>query len=119
AERFLKAGKKSAFVFSLGLTILLGIIFLAGQVWEYTGLLTSDISINTDLFSATFFTVTGFHGIHVTAGVIALFVMLLMGMKGNLSSEKTHVFGAVGVYWHFVDVVWIAVFGIIYLGLLQ
>tara|TARA_R100001132_G_scaffold27216_2_gene31568 strand:- start:16358 stop:18622 length:2265 start_codon:yes stop_codon:yes gene_type:complete len=119
AERFLKAGKKSAFVFSLGLTILLGIIFLGGQVWEYTGLLSNGISINSDLFSATFFTVTGFHGIHVTAGVIALFVMLLMGLKGNLSSEKTHVFGAVGVYWHFVDVVWIAVFGIIYLGLLQ
>ncbi|MCA9015524.1 MAG: cbb3-type cytochrome c oxidase subunit I, partial [Planctomycetaceae bacterium] len=119
AERFLKAGKKSAFVFSLGLTILLGITFLAGQAWEYTGLLMNDITINTDLFSATFFTVTGFHGIHVTAGVIALFVMLLMGIKGNLTSSKSHVFGAVGVYWHFVDVVWLAVFGIIYLGLLQ
>ena len=119
AERFLKAGKKSAFVFSLSLTILLGITFLAGQAWEYTGLLTNDITINTDLFSATFFTVTGFHGIHVTAGVIALCIMLIMGIKGSLNPGKSHIFGAVGVYWHFVDVVWLAVFGIIYLGLLQ
>ncbi len=119
AERFLRAGKQSAFVLTLSVTILLGITFLAGQVWEYTGLLTNNITINTNLFSATFFTVTGFHGIHVTAGVIALFVMLMMGIKGNLTADKSHVFGAVGVYWHFVDVVWLAVFGIIYLGLLQ
>ena len=105
AERFLRAGKQSAFVLTLGLTILLGITFLAGQAWEYTGLLTNNITINTNLFSATFFTVTGFHGIHVTAGVIALFVMLMMGIKGNLTADKSHVFGAVGVYWHFVDVV--------------
>ncbi len=119
AERFLRAGKKSMFVIALGVTILFGTIFLAGQAWEYTGLLTSDVTINTDLFSATFFTITGFHGIHVTVGVIALIVMLIMGIKGSLSASKTHVFGAVGVYWHFVDVVWLFVFGIIYLGLLQ
>ncbi|QDU09990.1 cytochrome c oxidase subunit I [Gimesia aquarii] len=119
AERFLKAGKKSMFTFSLGVTILFGTIFLAGQVWEYTGLLTSNVTINTDLFTATFFTITGFHGIHVTAGVLALIVMLFMGVKGNLTPKKSHVFGAVGVYWHFVDVVWLFVFGIIYLGLLQ
>ncbi|MFG0240213.1 MAG: heme-copper oxidase subunit III, partial [Gimesia chilikensis] len=83
------------------------------------GLLMDNITINTDLFSATFFTVTGFHGIHVTAGVIALIVMLILGLKGSLTARKSNVFAAVGVYWHFVDVVWIAVFGIIYLGLLQ
>ena len=119
SERFLKSGKRSLFLFSLIVTILFGIIFLAGQAWEYTGLLLGNITINTDLFSATFFTVTGFHGIHVTAGVIALIVMLIMGIKGNLTPNKSHVFGAVGVYWHFVDVVWLFVFGIIYLGLLQ
>ena len=119
AERFLKRGMQKAFNTSLGLTILLGIIFLCGQAWEYTGLLMDNITINTDLFSATFFTVTGFHGIHVTAGVIALIVMLILGLKGSLTARKSNVFAAVGVYWHFVDVVWIAVFGIIYLGLLQ
>ena len=119
AERFLQAGKRSMFIFSLGVTILFGTIFLAGQVWEYSGLLTNNVTINTDLFSATFFTITGFHGIHVTAGVIALLIMLIMGVKGNLTSKKSHVFGAVGIYWHFVDIVWLAVFGIIYLGLLQ
>uniref|UniRef100_UPI00263487DB cytochrome c oxidase subunit 3 n=1 Tax=uncultured Gimesia sp. TaxID=1678688 RepID=UPI00263487DB len=119
AERFLKAGKRSMFIFYLGITILFGTIFLAGQVWEYAGLLTDNVTINTDLFTATFFTITGFHGIHVTAGVIALLIMLIMGVKGNLTSKKSHVFGAVGIYWHFVDIVWLAVFGIIYLGLLQ
>ncbi|MDF1742253.1 MAG: cytochrome c oxidase subunit I [Gimesia sp.] len=119
AERFLQAGKRSMFIFYLGITILFGTIFLAGQVWEYAGLLSDNVTINTDLFSATFFTITGFHGIHVTAGVIALLIMLIMGVKGNLTSKKSHVFGAVGIYWHFVDIVWLAVFGIIYLGLLQ
>lgn len=119
AERHLRVGKQSAFTWWLGATIALGIVFLAGQAWEYTGLLTGDVDIDTDLFAATFFTVTGFHGLHVTAGLIALAILFNLGRKDYLTQAQSQPFAAVGVYWHFVDVVWIFVFAIIYLGVFQ
>ena len=119
AEHCLKRGKNGAFKIWLTLTILLGCAFIGGQIWEYTGLITDGITINRNLFASTFFTVTGFHGLHVTGGIIALSIMLIMARRGYLSAKRSSVFAAVGVYWHFVDVVWIAVFSIIYLGYLQ
>ena len=62
---------------------------------------------------------TGFHGLHVTAGLIVLGVLYVLGRKNELTSKRSSVLSAVGIYWHFVDVVWIAVFSIIYLGYLQ
>jgi cytochrome c oxidase subunit 1/cytochrome c oxidase subunit I+III len=119
SERSLRAGRHTVFLQWLGVTILLGIIFLGGQAWEYAGLLTGDIDIHSDLFAATFFTVTGFHGLHVTGGLIALSIMFALGRKNYLTSAHAKPYGAVGVYWHFVDVVWIFVFAIIYLRVLQ
>jgi heme/copper-type cytochrome/quinol oxidase subunit 3 len=119
AERSLRAGKQSRFLVWLGLTIVLGIVFLSGQAWEYAGLLANNITIDSNLFASTFFTVTGFHGLHVTGGLVALAIMLALGWKSLLDSRRVDVFGAIGVYWHFVDGVWIAVFAIIYLRFLQ
>lgn len=119
AERCLRAGWQKLFLGWLGVTILFGIIFLCGQGWEYAGLLSNDITIDRNLFASTFFTVTGFHGLHVTGGIVALVIMFMFGKKQLLTSKRAHVFAAVGIYWHFVDVVWIAVFSIIYLGYLQ
>jgi len=119
AERCLRARKMAVFFVSLVLTIGLGIAFLCGQAWEYTGLITSDVTIDRNLFASTFFTVTGFHGLHVFGGLIALVVMFALARRKYFSPERAHLFGAVGYYWHFVDVVWIAVFSIIYLGYLQ
>lgn len=119
SERALRAGRERQFQRMLGLTILLGLIFLAGQAWEYGGLIANGITISSNLFASTFFTVTGFHGLHVSGGIIALSILLVMGRQGYLNSRRSHVLGAVGIYWHFVDVVWIAVFSIIYLGYLQ
>lgn len=119
AERHLSRGDTTGFRKYLAMTILLGVVFLVGQAIEYNELIQDGVTINRNLFASTFFTVTGFHGLHVTGGLVALSIMLLMARKGYLTPKRSKVFGAVGVYWHFVDVVWIAVFTIIYLGFLQ
>lgn len=119
AERNLRAGKHPASLRWLGATILLGVVFLCGQAWEYAGLLNGGVDIHTNLFASTFFTVTGFHGLHVTGGLVALAIMFALGRKNYLKSAQAKPFGAIGIYWHFVDVVWIVVFAIIYLRFLQ
>jgi cytochrome c oxidase subunit 1/cytochrome c oxidase subunit I+III len=119
AECCLRRGSPSRFLKWLGLTILLGVLFLCGQAWEYTGLISDGVTVSSNLFGSTFFTVTGFHGLHVAGGIVALTILWVMGRKGCLTSKRTNVVAAVGIYWHFVDVVWIAVFAVIYLGYLQ
>ncbi|GAA4420963.1 hypothetical protein GCM10023155_02930 [Bremerella cremea] len=119
AELALHAGKMVHFRRWLGMTILLGAIFIAGQIWEYTGLIMNDITVDENLFAATFFTVTGFHGLHVMAGLVTLSILLSLAIREDFTSKQIQVFRGVGIYWHFVDVVWIAVFSIIYLGLMQ
>jgi cytochrome c oxidase subunit 1/cytochrome c oxidase subunit I+III len=119
SERNLRAGRLPEFMKWLAATILLGIIFLSGQAWEYTGLLNDGVDIRTNLFASTFFTVTGFHALHVTGGLVALAIMFTLGRKNYSTSAQAKPFAAIGVYWHFVDVVWLFVFAIVYLGLLQ
>ncbi len=119
AERSLRKGNQSRFIGWLSVTILLGVVFLYGQLWEYAGLIADQVTISSNLFASTFFTVTGFHGLHVTGGIVALAILWCMGRANYLNSKRASVFAAVGVYWHFVDIVWIAVFSIVYLGYLQ
>ncbi len=119
AEQSLRRGKRVWFLSMLALTILLGLIFLAGQAIEYAGLLQQEITVSTNLFASTFFTVTGFHGLHVIAGIIALSILWVMAKAGYITAARSKVFGAVAIYWHFVDFVWIGVFAIIYLRFLQ
>lgn len=119
AELALKANKLVTFRSWLTLTVMLGGIFIAGQGWEYWGLLHDNITMDVNLFAATFFTVTGFHGLHVMAGLTALAIVLGLAYRGTFSAQRLNVFKAVGIYWHFVDIVWIAVFSIVYLGFLQ
>ena len=101
----------------LVVTILLGSIFIWGQASEYLRLFEKEITISRDPLSTSFFTVTGFHGLHVCAGI--LFFMLLLGWSwvprnsGRVVPAGSVV--AISLYWHFVDVVWIAVFAIVYL----
>ncbi len=118
AEQGLRAGNRLRFLGSLGLTILLGIIFLAGQAIEYKGLLANNVTIDRNLFASTFFTVTGFHALHVFAGLVTLGILWIYGYKKIVTTTWHAQVQAVGIYWHFVDVVWIAVFSIIYLGVL-
>jgi heme/copper-type cytochrome/quinol oxidase subunit 3 len=115
----LRAGRLTVFRTLMAISILLGVTFIGGQAWEYYGLISNDITIDENLFAATFFTVTGFHGLHVIAGIVALSVLLTLACKGYLTTQRSNVVRAVGVYWHFVDVVWVVVFCIIYLRFLQ
>jgi len=93
-------------------TIILGVAFLSLQAVEYT---TNNFGIKDGLLGSTFYTLTGFHGAHVTAGIIFLLVNFFRALRGQMTKEKHFSLVAGEMYWHFVDVVWIAVFSLVYL----
>jgi heme/copper-type cytochrome/quinol oxidase subunit 3 len=96
------------------MTLLLGLVFLGGQAREYLNLFDHGIVVSGSLFAATFFTLTGFHGLHVTLGLVALAILAALGFAGDFRGKPARALRAVGIYWHFVDVVWILVFSIVY-----
>jgi cytochrome c oxidase subunit 3 len=109
-------GNQKAFQNYLLGTIAGGITFLSVQAYEWTHLIKNEgLALRKDLFSATFFTITGFHGFHVTCGVIYLFVIWMQARKGIYTAENNHRVEIAGLYWHFVDLVWILVFTFVYL----
>jgi cytochrome c oxidase subunit 3 len=98
------------------LTYLMGSFFIGGQVFEYAALFHENLTISTDPYGSVFFLATGFHGLHVTGGLIAF--VLLMGrtfLARTFTHEQAVSAVVVSYYWHFVDVVWIALFGVIYI----
>ncbi|MBM3671293.1 MAG: cytochrome oxidase subunit III [Actinobacteria bacterium] len=96
-------------------TALLGATFIAGQVFEFTEFNHEGLNLNTNLFGSTFFILTGFHGAHVTAGIIWLMSLWGMASQGRLKQGDSEKVEIAGLYWHFVDVVWIVIFTVIYL----
>lgn len=101
----------------LGLTVLGGLIFLAMQAYEWTHFIHAGARLASNpwgvpLFSTTFFVITGFHGLHVTAGVIYLTTVALRALQGRLDADGVE---TAGLYWHFVDLVWVFVFTFLYL----
>ena len=96
-------------------TALLGITFLGCQAYEFTSFIHEGLTIRTNLFGSSFFTLTGFHGAHVTAGVIWLFTLLAIDYKRGLQPKDSLLVDICALYWHFVDVVWIAIFTLVYL----
>jgi cytochrome c oxidase subunit 3 len=116
ASGALWAGAMSAFFGWLGLTILLGAGFLVATALEWHELIWKDgLSISTNLFGTTYFTLVGFHALHVTVGVLLLSLMFALAVRRLVSSQHFVGFEVVSWYWHFVDVVWIVVFSIVYL----
>ena len=99
----------------LWMTCLLGAGFLAFQAYEFTSFVHEGLSIRTNLFGSSFFTLTGFHGAHVTAGVIWLGTLLAIDYKRGLGPADAINVDIAALYWHFVDVVWIAIFTLVYL----
>ena len=99
----------------LAATALLGMCFLGGQVYEFSHFVHEGLKLQTNLFGSTFYVLTGFHGTHVTVGVIWLWTLFVMAMRGKLPKERALDVEIGGLYWHFVDVVWIAIFTLIYL----
>lgn len=97
------------------MTALLGMIFIGGQVYEFTHFYHEGLSLSRNLFGSTFFVLTGFHGAHVTVGVIWLLSLWVDSLRGKLGPERSLTVEIAGLYWHFVDVVWIVLFTVIYL----
>ena len=96
-------------------TALLGSTFIAGQVYEFTAFYREGLGFTTNIFGSAFYTLTGFHGVHVSVGIIMLMSLFVMSVRGNLGPERAETVEIVGLYWHFVDSVWILIFTIIYL----
>jgi cytochrome c oxidase subunit 3 len=99
----------------LASTAALGATFLSYQAYEFTSFVHKGLTIHTNLFGSTFFTLTGFHGAHVTAGVLWLLTLLSIDIKRGLTPKDTLIVDMCALYWHFVDVVWIAIFTLVYL----
>lgn len=97
------------------LTAVLGLIFLGGQVFEFSHFAHEGLGLGRNLFSGTFYLTTGFHGAHVAIGVIWLLTLWTLALRGRLGPEKSVKVEVAGLYWHFVDVVWIVLFTVIYL----
>lgn len=116
----IKRGNRKGMVTYLLLTVLGGLIFLGLQAYEWTHLIHSGLGFTSNphgnhLFGTTFFAITGFHGAHVTGGVIYLSIIALQGMTGKYSAQNFRNVEIAGLYWHFVDLVWIMVFTFVYL----
>ena len=97
------------------MTAALGITFLGFQAYEFTSFVHEGLTIRTNLFGSSFFTLTGFHGAHVTAGVIWLLTLFAIDRKRGLGPRDEVNVDIAALYWHFVDVVWIAIFTLVYL----
>jgi len=116
AHHALKANQRGLLNLFLGLTVLLGFIFLGFQAYEYFHAYSElNLKLNTaGMYGSTFFLLTGFHGLHVTIGVIMLTVILFRCIKGHFTPARHFAFEGVAWYWHFVDVVWLGLFIFVY-----
>jgi heme/copper-type cytochrome/quinol oxidase subunit 3 len=108
-------GSKKLAVFWLGMVVLLGGVFLGFQVYEFSHFYHEGLELSTNLFGSTFYVLTGFHGAHVTVGVIWLATLTIMAARDKLPPSKALSVEIAGLYWHFVDVVWIVIFVLVYL----
>lgn len=96
-------------------TALLGSTFMAGQVYEFTAFYREGLGYTTNLFSSAFYSLTGFHGFHVTIGIVMLMSLFGLSVTGRLKQDRAEAVEVVGLYWHFVDIVWVLIFTIVYL----
>jgi cytochrome c oxidase subunit 3 len=115
AHHALRHGERAKIKMWLAVTLVLGIVFLYFQASEYAEAYNHlDLTLNSGIYGSTFFLLTGFHGFHVTLGSIILFVLLIRVMKGHFTADNHFGFEAGSWYWHFVDVVWLILFLVVY-----
>ncbi len=96
-------------------TALLGMTFVGGQVYEFTSFVREGLTLQANVFGTSFFVLTGFHGTHVTVGILMLLTLVSLSFAGRLGPERAEAVELVGLYWHFVDIVWIVIFTVVYL----
>jgi cytochrome c oxidase subunit 3 len=115
AHHALKDNKRGATAFWLAVTVILGAVFMGFQAYEYAHAYADlNLKLTSGIFGSTFFLLTGFHGFHVTIGAIMLFVVLIRVLKGHFTPEHHFAFEGAAWYWHFVDVVWLGLYVIVY-----
>jgi cytochrome c oxidase subunit III len=108
----IRRGDRAGMMRWLKLTLVLGVIFLVGQGYDYT---TLGFSIRDTVYGTAFFTMTGFHGAHVFGGLVFIYLVLARGWAGQLTRENHTALEASAIYWHFVDIVWVGLFTTLYL----
>jgi cytochrome c oxidase subunit III len=116
AERKLHVGDQASFRLLWTATIILGASFLLGTAYEWRELITRHhLTISRNLFGTTYYTLVGFHGLHVTAGVVVMLIMLGLALGRQVTARNQSGIEMVSWYWHFVDGVWLVVFTVVYL----
>jgi cytochrome c oxidase subunit III len=116
AVKALRAGKVGSFRGWWFLTIVLGAAFLYGTAHEWHRLIYKDgLTITTNLFGTTYYSLVGLHGFHVIVGLICLSTVMAFALLGDVQQEHTYRVDVLSLYWHFVDVVWIVVFSVVYI----
>lgn len=109
------ANKRQQLITGLALTVALGLLFISLQAYEYAEAYSHmNLKMTTGVYGSTFYMLTGFHGFHVTLGATMLIVILVRAMKGHFTAERHFAFEAVAWYWHFVNVVWLGLFVVVY-----
>ena len=117
AERALARGQRNQFCLLWGATILLGATFLLGTAFEWFELIfIKRLTISRNLFGTTYYTLVGFHAVHVTGGVIAMLIVLGLALRGKVTEKNQTGVELVSWYWHFVDAVWVVVFLVVYVA---
>jgi len=96
-------------------TALLGAVFIGGQIYEFTTFIRRGMTIKTNVTSGAFYVLTGFHGVHVTLGIIMLLTLVNFSIRGKIPQARAETVEIAGLYWHFVDIVWIIIFTVVYL----
>jgi cytochrome c oxidase subunit III len=116
ASRSLERGRRSAFLSLWSLTIILGALFMYGTGREWYRLIYEHgLTISTNLFGTTYYSLVGLHAFHVTAGLIMLTAVLIFGLAGRVHKDQFRRVDALALYWHFVDAVWVVVFTVVYI----
>jgi len=110
-----RRGSKKLTLIWLGAVIVLGAGFLGFQAYEFNHFVHEGLTLGTNVFGSSFFVLTGFHGAHVAGGVIWMITLWILAARGKLTSSDSLKVEIAGLYWHFVDVVWIAIFTLVYL----
>ena len=116
AVDYLRKGRSAAFNMAWGLTLLLGAIFLTSTGLEWRHLIVEKgLTISTNLFGTTYYSLVGLHASHVTGGLVGLIVVMVLALAGKVRAEHTGPVDVLSLYWHFVDAVWVVVFTVVYI----
>ena len=116
AGKFLERGKQGAFLSLWLLTFILGGLFLFGTGQEWHRLIyEKGLTISTNLFGTTYYSLVGLHAFHLTAGLVMLLIVLIFGLAGRVNQDQSSRVAVLSMYWHFVDAVWVVVFTVVYI----